>query len=146
MLPSGCRPPRLLAAHTEAVQHGGGRAQDGGVLSLIQRAEQLGRADNAGLGPGWCLHHGDKVNPPRGSVFYFLEGLQLCGRDVIRPIAEGNVPKPEGRCRRSPLHGSSPAGQCRTSKTYPDMAERVAQCAAPAGTTEYELFCPTSST
>ena len=68
---------------------------DGGVLALIQAAEQLGRADEViGWGQDGAFITGDNVNPHlAGSVFYFLEGYAVYAiRDVIDPIAEGKAP------------------------------------------------------
>ena len=87
----------------------------------------------------------DNVNPHlAGSVFYFLEGYAVYAiRDVIKPIAEGNTPAlkadagdPASKVQPCPVTAEQ-------AKAVPDMAERVKQLlAAPAGTTEYDLFCP----
>ena len=119
---------------------------DGGVLSLINAAEQLGRADEVvGWGQDGAFITGDNVNPHlAGSVFYFLEGYAVYAiKDVIGPIAAGNVPPlkadagdPASKVQPCPVSAEQ-------AKSVPDMPERVAQLlAAPAGTTEYELFCP----
>lgn len=136
----------LLAAHPDAVKMAVVGLNDGGVLSLIQAAEQLGRADQVlGWGQDGAFITGDNVNPHlKGSVFYFLEGYAVYAfRDVIDPIAAGNPPAlkadpgaPASRVQPCPVTAEQAA-------QVPDMAERVQQLiAAPAGTTEYDLFCP----
>lgn len=136
----------LLAAHPNAVKMAVVGINDGGVLGLINAAEQLGRADQVlGWGQDGAFITGDNVNPHlKGSVFYFLEGYAVYAiRDVIQPIAEGkDVPlkadagDPASRVEPCPVSAEQAAA-------VPDMPERVAQLlAAPAGTTEYELFCP----
>jgi ABC-type sugar transport system substrate-binding protein len=136
----------LLAANPEAKRIAVVGLNDGGVLALIQAAEQLGRADEViGWGQDGAFITGDNVNPHlAGSVFYFLEGYAVYAiRDVIAPIAEGNPPAlkadagdPASRVEPCPVTAEQAAA-------VPDMPERVAQLLqAPAGTTEYELFCP----
>ena len=136
----------LLAANPNAVKMAVVGINDGGVLGLINAAEQLGRADEViGWGQDGAFITGDNVNPHlAGSVFYFLEGYAVYAiRDVIGPIAEGKeVPlkadagDPASRVEPCPVSAEQ-------AKAVPDMPERVAQLlAAPAGTTEYELFCP----
>ncbi|HEY9012052.1 MAG TPA: sugar ABC transporter substrate-binding protein [Devosia sp.] len=136
----------LLAAHPDAKKMAVVGLNDGGVLALINAAEQLGRADEVmGWGQDGAFITGDNVNPHlKGSVFYFLEGYAVYAiRDVIKPIAEGNVPPlkadagdPASKVQPCPVSAEQAAA-------VPDMNERVKQLlAAPAGTTEYELFCP----
>ena len=136
----------LLAANPNAVRMAVVGINDGGVLGLINAAEQLGRADEViGWGQDGAFITGDNVNPHlAGSVFYFLEGYAVYAiRDVIGPIAEGKeVPlkadagDPASRVEPCPVSAEQ-------AKGVPDMPERVAALlAAPAGTTEYELFCP----
>ena len=136
----------LLAANPDAKKMAVVGLNDGGVLALIQAAEQLGRADEViGWGQDGAFITGDNVNPHlAGSVFYFLEGYAVYAiRDVIKPIADGNPPPlkadagdPASRVEPCPVSAEQ-------AKQVPDMAERVKQLlAAPAGTTEYALFCP----
>lgn len=136
----------LLAANPNAVKMAVVGINDGGVLGLINAAEQLGRADEViGWGQDGAFITGDNVNPHlAGSVFYFLEGYAVYAiRDVIGPIAEGKeVPlkadagDPASKVQPCPVSAEQ-------AKAVPDMNERVAQLlAAPAGTTEYDLFCP----
>ena len=136
----------LLAAHPDAKKMAVVGLNDGGVLALIQAAEQLGRADEViGWGQDGAFITGDNVNPRlAGSVFYFLEGYAVYAiRDVIKPIADGKAPPlkadagdPASRVEPCPVSAEQ-------AKQVPDMAERVKQLlAAPAGTTEYALFCP----
>lgn len=136
----------LLAAHPDAKRMAVVGINDGGVLGLINAAEQLGRADEViGWGQDGAFITGDNVNPHlAGSVFYFLEGYAVYAiRDVIGPIAEGKeVPlkadagDPASRVEPCPVSAEQAA-------KVPDMPERVKQLlAAPAGTTEYSLFCP----
>jgi ABC-type sugar transport system substrate-binding protein len=136
----------LLAAHPDAVRMAVVGLNDGGVLALIQAAEQLGRADQVvGWGQDGAFITGDNVNPHlAGSVFYFLEGYAVYAfRDVVEPIAAGNPPpvkweagEPASRVEPCPVTAEQAA-------QVPDMPERVAQLvAAPAGTTAYDLFCP----
>lgn len=136
----------LLAANPNAVKMAVVGINDGGVLGLINAAEQLGRADQViGWGQDGAFITGDNVNPHlAGSVFYFLEGYAVYAiRDVIGPIAEGKqVPlkadagDPASRVEPCPVSAEQ-------AKAVPDMPERVAQLlAAPAGTTAYSLFCP----
>lgn len=136
----------LLAAHPDAVKMAVVGLNDGGVLALINAAEQLGRADQVmGWGQDGAFITGDNVNPHlMGSVFYFLEGYAVYAiRDVIGPIAEGkDVPlkadpgDPASRVQPCPVSAEQAA-------KVPDMPERVKQLlAAPFPTTEYDLFCP----
>ncbi len=136
----------LLAAHPDAKRMAVVGINDGGVLGLINAAEQLGRADEViGWGQDGAFITGDNVNPHlAGSVFYFLEGYAVYAiRDVIQPIAEGKeVPlkadagDPASRVEPCPVSAEQ-------AKTVPDMPERVAQLlAAPAGPTENSLFAP----
>ncbi|KQV08947.1 substrate-binding domain-containing protein [Devosia sp. Root105] len=136
----------LLAAHPDAKKIAVVGLNDGGVLALINAAEQLGRADEViGWGQDGAFITGDNVNPHLvGSVFYFLEGYAVYAiKDVIKPIAEGNTPAlkadagdPASKVQPCPVTAEQ-------AKSVPDMPERVKQLlAAPAGTTEYELFCP----
>ncbi len=136
----------LLAANPNAFKMAVVGINDGGVLGLINAAEQLGRADEViGWGQDGAFITGDNVNPHlAGSVFYFLEGYAVYAiKDVIGPIAEGKeVPlkadagDPASKVQPCPVSAEQ-------AKAVPDMPERVAQLlAAPAGTTEYDLFCP----
>ncbi len=136
----------LLAAHPDAVRMAVVGLNDGGVLALIQAAEQLGRADQVmGWGQDGAFITGDNVNPHlRGSVFYFLESYAVNAlRDVIDPIAAGNPPElkwqaddPASRVEPCPVSAEEAA-------TVPDMPERVRLLLeAPEGTTAYDLFCP----
>lgn len=136
----------LLAANPEAEKIAVVGINDGGVLGVINAAEQLGRADQViGWGQDGAFITGDNVNPHlAGSVFYFLEGYAVYAiRDVIGPIAEGNPPPvkddagdPASRVEPCPVSAEE-------AQNVPDMPERVEQLlAAPAGTTAYELFCP----
>jgi len=136
----------LLAAHPDAVKMAVVGINDGGVLGLINAAEQLGRADQVmGWGQDGAFITGPNVNPHlKGSVFYFLEGHAVYAiRDVIGPIAEGKAPP----LKADPGDPASKVEPCPVSAEQaakvPDMPERVKQLlAAPAGTTEYSLFCP----
>ena len=136
----------LLAAHPDAKRMAVVGINDGGVLGLINAAEQLGRADEViGWGQDGAFITGDNVNPHLvGSVFYFLEGYAVYAvRDVIKPVADGNTPPlkadagdPASKVQPCPVTAEQ-------AKGVPDMPERVAQLlAAPAGTTAYDLFCP----
>ena len=136
----------LLAAHPDAVKMAVVGINDGGVLALINAAEQLGRADGVmGWGQDGAFITGPNVNPHLlGSVFYFLEGYAVYAiRDVIGPAAEGKTPAlkadagdPASRVEPCPVSAEQ-------AKAIPDMPERVKTLlAAPAGTTEYSLFCP----
>ncbi|MBT6546073.1 MAG: substrate-binding domain-containing protein [Rhodobacteraceae bacterium] len=145
----GLAPARdLLATNPNAVKMAVVGINDGGVLSLINAAEQLGRADEViGWGQDGAFITGDNVNPHlAGSVFYFLEGYAVYAiNDVIGPIADGNTPllkadagDPASQVQPCPVSAEDAAN-------VPDMEERVALLLeAPAGTTAYELFCPSS--
>lgn len=136
----------LLAAHPDAVRIAVVGINDGGVLALIQAAEQLGRADEVmGWGQDGAFITGDNVNPRlKGSVFYFLESYAVNAiRDVIEPIAAGNPPpvKWDAGDPASQIQGCPVTAEAAAA--VPDMAERVTQLlAAPSGTTAYDLFCP----
>jgi ABC-type sugar transport system substrate-binding protein len=119
---------------------------DAGVLAAIQGAEQLGRGDEIiAWGQDGAFITGKNVNPKLlGSVFYFLESYAVHAfRDVIDPIAAGNVPEvksvpddPASRVRPCPVTAEQ-------AKSVPDMPQRVAKLLeAPKGTTAYDLFCP----
>jgi ABC-type sugar transport system substrate-binding protein len=136
----------LLAANPNAVKMAVVGINDGGVLGLINAAEQLGRAEQVlGWGQDGAFITGDNVNPHlKGSVFYFLEGYAVYAiRDVIKPIADGQeVPlkadagDPASRVEPCPVSAEQAA-------SVPDMAERVSKLlAAPFPTTAYDLFCP----
>lgn len=136
----------LLAANPNAVKMAVVGINDGGVLGLINAAEQLGRADEViGWGQDGAFITGDNVNPHLvGSVFYFLEGYAVYAvRDVIKPVADGNTPPlkadagdPASKVQPCPVTAEQARG-------VPDMPERVTQLlAAPTGTTAYDLFCP----
>lgn len=138
----------LLAAHPDAERMAVVGINDGGVLSAIQAAEQLGRDEQMiGWGQDGAFITGDNVNPRLlGSVFYFLEGYAVYAfRDIIDPIAAGNPPEvkwdagdPASQIEPCPVSAEQAA-------TVPDMAERFEQLVAAAdGTTAYELFCPAS--
>jgi ABC-type sugar transport system substrate-binding protein len=136
----------LLAAHPDAKKMLVVGINDGGVLGAIQAAEQLGRADDIiGWGQDGAFITGPNVNPHlAGSVFYFLEGYAVYAlRDVVDKIAAGSAPPvkddagdPASRVEPCPVSAAEAA-------KIPDMPERVKQLlAAPAGTTEFSLFCP----
>jgi ABC-type sugar transport system substrate-binding protein len=139
----------VLAAHPDAKKILVVGLNDSGVLGAIQAAEQLGRAQNIiGWGQDGSFITGKNVDPHlAGSVFYFLEGYAVYAlRDVIDKIAAGNPPPmkdtagdPASRVQPCPVSAAQAA-------KIPDMPERVKELlAAPAGTTEYSLFCPKSS-
>ena len=136
----------VLAAHPDAKKILVVGINDGGVLGAIQAAEQLGRADDIiGWGQDGSFITGNNVNPHlAGSVFYFLEGYAVYAlKDVVDKIAAGSPPPvkddagdPASRVQPGPVSAAEAA-------KIPDMGERVKQLlAAPAGTTEYDLFCP----
>jgi ABC-type sugar transport system substrate-binding protein len=138
----------VLAAHPDAKKILVVGLNDSGVVGALQAAEQLGRAqDIIGWGQDGSLITGKNVDPHlAGSVFYFLEGYAVYAlRDVIDPIAAGSPPPmkdtagdPASRVQPCPVSAAEAA-------KIPEMAERVKQLlAAPAGTTEYDLFCPKS--
>ena len=119
---------------------------DGGVLALVNAAEQLNRADEV-MAWGQMAPSSPATTSTShlvGSVFYFLEGYAVYAvKDVIGPIAAGTVPPlkadagdPASKVKPCPVSAEQ-------AKAVPDMNERVKQLlAAPAGTTEYDLFCP----
>jgi ABC-type sugar transport system substrate-binding protein len=136
----------LLAAHPDAKRMAVVGINDGGVLSAINAAEQLGRADEMiGWGQDGAFITGANVNPHlAGSVFYFLEGYAVYAmRDVLDAVAAGKAPPmkddagdPASRVEPCPVSAAEAA-------KVPDMPDRVkAVLAAPKGTTEYSLFCP----
>ena len=136
----------LLAANPNAVKMAVVGINDGGVLGLINAAEQLNRADEViGWGQDGAFITGDNVNPHLvGSVFYFLEGYAVYAvKDVIKAVADGNTPPlkadagdPASKVQPCPVSAEQ-------AKAVPDMAERVKLLlAAPSGTTAYDLFCP----
>jgi ABC-type sugar transport system substrate-binding protein len=143
---AGLAPARdLLAANPDAVRIAVVGLNDGGVLALVNAAEQLGRADEVmAWGQDGAFITGDNVNPHLvGSVFYFLEGYAVYAiRDVIDAIAAGNPPPVK-------WEADDPASQVKPcpataaeAQLVPVEAERVKQLlAAPIGTTAYDLFC-----
>ena len=139
----------VLAAHPDAKKILVVGLNDGGVLGALQAAEQLGRADDIiGWGQDGSFITGNNVDPHlAGSVFYFLEGYAVYAlRDVIDKIAAGSPPPvkddagdPASRVQPCPVSAAEAA-------KIPGTADRVkALLAAPAGTTEYDLFCPKKS-
>jgi ABC-type sugar transport system substrate-binding protein len=136
----------VLAAHPDAKKILVVGLNDGGVLGALQAAEQLGRADDIiGWGQDGSFITGKNVDPHlAGSVFYFLEGYAVYAlKDVIDPIAAGKPPAvkddagdPASRVKPCPVTAAA-------AQKIPDTAGRVAALlAAPAGTTEFDLFCP----
>ena len=136
----------VLAAHPDAKKILVVGLNDAGVLGVVQAAEQLGRADDIiAWGQDGAFITGDNVDPHlAGSVLYFLEGYAVYAlRDVIDPIAAGKPPAVKDA-------GDNPASQVKPcpvtaaeAKAIPDIDARVkALMAAPAGTTEFDLFCP----
>jgi ABC-type sugar transport system substrate-binding protein len=139
----------MLAAHPDAKKILVVGINDSSVLGAIRAAEQLGRADDIiGWGQDGSFITGNNVDPHlAGSVFYFLEGYAVYAfRDVVEAIAAGNPPAmkddagdPASRVQPCPVSAAQAA-------KVPDMDARVKQLlAAPAGTTEYDLFCPKTS-
>jgi len=139
----------VLAAHPDAKKILVVGLNDGGVLGALQAAEQLGRADDIiGWGQDGSFITGNNVDPHlAGSVFYFLEGYAVYAmRDVIDKIAAGSPPAvkddagdPASRVQPCPVSAAEAA-------KIPGTADRVAALLkAPAGTTEYDLFCPKKS-
>ena len=121
---------------------------DDPVLKAIEAAEQFNRADNIiGWGQDGAFITGDNVNPHlRGSVFYFLEGYAAYAFEILDEIAAGNPPPmkdtAEDPAKRVPPCVVSAA----QAAEVPALADRVTQLlAAPLGSHEYELFCPTRS-
>lgn len=137
----------VLAAHPDAKKILVVGLNDAGVLGVVQAAEQLGRADDViAWGQDGAFITGDNVNPHlAGSVFYFLEGYAVYAfRDVIDPIAAGNPPPMKDS-------GADPASKvvpcpvtAAEAAAVPDTQGRLEQLmAAPAGTSAFDLFCPT---
>ncbi|MER8634246.1 substrate-binding domain-containing protein [Mesorhizobium opportunistum] len=135
----------LLAAHPEARKILVIGINDGGVLGVLQAAEQLGRAGEIiGWGQDGSFITGENVNPHlSGSVFYFLEGYPVYAlRDVVDKIAAGKKPimmddpaEPAAKPEACPVTAAQAA-------RMPDLEGRVkALLAAPEGSTEYDLFC-----
>ena len=138
----------VLAAHPDAKKILVVGLNDGGVVGVLEAAEQLGRADDIiGWGQDGSFITGKNVDPHlAGSVFYFLEGYPVYAlRDVIDKIAAGNPPPvkddagdPASRVQPCPISAAE-------AQKVPGLDERVKQLlAAPAGTTEFDLFCPKS--
>jgi ABC-type sugar transport system substrate-binding protein len=138
----------VLAAHPDAKKILVVGINDSSVLGVLQAAEQLGRADNIiGWGQDGSFITGPNVDPHlAGSVFYFLEGYAVYAlRDVVDKVAAGSAPP----VMDDPGNPASKVQPCPVSAAdaskIPDMAGRVkALLAAPAGTSEYDLFCPKS--
>jgi ABC-type sugar transport system substrate-binding protein len=135
----------LLAAHPEADKMLVVGINDGGVLGAIQAAEQLGRDQNiVGWGQDGSFITGANVDPHlAGSVFYFLEGYAVYSfGQVLDQIAAGSPPPvkdtagdPAARVEPCPVSAAQ-------AQQVPDMPARVQQLlAAPASTTEYQLYC-----
>jgi ABC-type sugar transport system substrate-binding protein len=134
-----------LAAHPTAKRILVVGINDGGVLSAIQAAEQLGRADQIiGWGQDGAFITGANVNPHlAGSVFYFLEGYAVYAFRVLDKVAAG-APPPMKDDAADPAERVEPCPvSAATAAKVPDMDARSAQLLAAApGTTEYQLFCP----
>ena len=86
---------------------------DGGVLALIQAAEQLGRADEViGWGQDGAFITGDNVNPHLAGIGVLLP-RGLCGLRAPRRDRADRRRQPaaaQGRCRRSRLAGRALPG------------------------------------
>jgi ABC-type sugar transport system substrate-binding protein len=135
----------LLAAHPEAQKMLVVGINDGGVLGAIQAAEQLGRdQEMIGWGQDGSFITGPNVDPHlAGSVFYFLEGYAVYSfTKVLDAIAAGTPPPvkdtpddPAARVEPCPVSAAQ-------AQQIPDTDVRVQQLlAAPAGTTEYQMYC-----
>jgi ABC-type sugar transport system substrate-binding protein len=135
----------LLAAHPQAKKIVIIGISDNPAVQAIGAAEQLGRADDViAWGQDGSQIAGANVNPHLlGSVYYFLEGYGAYAFNILDQIANGKAPPmrdtaqdPAGRVPPCPVTAAQAA-------KVPDMAARVAALiAAPMGTTEYDLFCP----
>src|SRR3569623_637024 len=138
----------VLAAHPDAKKILVAGLTHGGVVFVLFAADQLGRADDIiGWGQDGSFITGKNVDPHlAGSVFYFLEGYPVYAlRDVIDKIAAGYPPPvkddagdPASRVQPCPISAAE-------AQKVPGLDERGKQLlAAPAGTTEFDLFCPKS--
>jgi hypothetical protein len=87
---------------------------------------------------------GPNVDPHlAGSVCYFLEGYPIYAfTKVLDPIAAGSPP-PVKDTPDDPAAGVEPCPvTAAQAQQIPDTAARVQQLlAAPAGTTEYQMYC-----
>jgi len=137
----------LLAANPDAVRMAVVGLNDGGVLAVLNAADQLGRADEVmGWGQDGSFIVGDNVHPNlKGSVFYFLEGYAAYAlTDVVDKIAAGEELEVK-------WEAGDPASQvtpCPVSveeaKAIPGLQERVDAIVANPTTTLFDLFCPTA--
>ena len=135
-----------LAAHPDARKILIVGISDDPLLKAIQAAEQLGRADQViGWGQDGAFITGPNVDAHLvGSVFYFLEGYAAYAFRILDAIAAGNPP-PMKDTAQDPAERVPPCPvSAAQAQKVPDMQARVSQLqAAPKGTTEYDLFCPT---
>jgi ABC-type sugar transport system substrate-binding protein len=138
----------LLAANPEAKKIVLVGISDDPLVAAIEAATQLGRVDDViAWGQDGAFITGPNVNPHLlGSVFYFLEGYAAYAFPILDQIAAGKAPPmkdtaedPAARVPPCPVTAAQ-------AQKVPDLPERVkALLAAPAGTTEYDLFCPSKA-
>ena len=138
----------VLAAHPDAKKIVLVGISDDPLVAAIEAATQLGRVDEViAWGQDGAFITGPNVNPHLlGSVFYFLEGYAAYAFPILDQIAAGKAPPmkdtaedPAARVPPCPVTAAE-------AQKVPDLPDRVkALLAAPAGTTEYDLFCPSKS-
>jgi len=136
--------PGVFAAHPDAENILVVGLNDQAVVGALQAATQLGRdAHIMGWGQDGGLITGDNVDPNLvGSVMYFLEGYAAYAFQIADAIADGNPPAMKDTGDDAAVSVQPCAVTKEQAATIPDIATRVAEIsAAPAGTTEYDLYC-----
>ncbi len=136
--------PGVFAAHPDAENILVVGLNDQAVVGALQAATQLGRDANImGWGQDGGLITGDNVDPNLvGSVMYFLEGYAAYAFEIADAIAAGNPPEMKDTGDNAAVSVEPCPVTAEQAATIPDIATRVAEIsAAPAGTTEYDLYC-----
>jgi ABC-type sugar transport system substrate-binding protein len=138
----------VLAAHPDAKRIVAIGISDNTIVPAIEAAEQLGRADEMiAWGQDGARISGPNVNPHLlGSVYYFLEGYPPYAFNILDQIAAGNPPPVKDTADDPAARVPPCLVTAAEAAAIPDMAGRIAALmAAPKGTTEYDLFCPSKS-
>lgn len=140
----------VIAAHPNADHILVVGVNDAAVVGSLQAAEQLGRDSNImGWGQDGSLITGADVNTHlKGSVFYFLEGYPVYAfNEILDKIAAGETVDVGDSGENPTVRVDACAISAKEAQAIPELDARVTALlkAAPSGTTEYELYCPTAS-
>jgi ABC-type sugar transport system substrate-binding protein len=136
--------PGVFAAHPDAKNILVVGLNDQAVVGALQAATQLGRDSNIlGWGQDGGLITGKNVDPHlAGSVMYFLEGYPAFAFQLADEIAAGKAPAVKDTGDDAAVSVKPCPVTAAQAQAVPSITDRVKQLeAAPAGKTEYDLFC-----